>query len=97
MLLVEITNSTEMVASKTHKLFAKMTPEKIDKNIVEAQVIKQMSQDLETWGLEGSITIVKGLEVHKDGVLTRRGLLVKQTKAFGKNIDQSEDNYSKPR
>lgn len=46
MLLVEITNSSEMVASKTHKLFAKMTPEKIDKNIVEAQVIKQMSDDL---------------------------------------------------
>ena len=58
MLLVEITNSSEMVASKTHKLFAKMTPEKIDKNIVEAQVIKQMSDDLAAWGLEGSISIV---------------------------------------
>ena len=90
MLLVEITNSTEMVASKTHMLFARMTPEKIDKNIVEAQVIKQMSEDLTAWGLEGSITIVKGMEVQDDGILTRKGFLVKQTKAFGKNLKEKE-------
>ena len=39
MILVKITNSTEVVASKTHKLFAKVTPEKIDENLVEAEVL----------------------------------------------------------
>ena len=97
MLLVEITNSSEMVASKTHKLFAKMTPEKIDKNIVEAQVIKQMSDDLAAWGLEGSISIVKGLEVQDYTVVTRKGFLVKQTKSFGKNVNNDPAEYSKPR
>ena len=97
MLLVDITNSTEMVASKTHKLFAKMTPEKIDKNIVEAQVIKQMSEDLAAWGLEGSISIVKGIDVQNDTVVTRKGFLVKQTKAFGKGIRNEAPEYSKPR
>ena len=96
MLLVEITNSKEMVASK-NKLVAKIATEKIDKNIVEAQVIKQMSEDLATWGLEGTITIVQGLEVQGDGVLTRKGLTVKQTKAFGKQVKDKGSDYSKPR
>ena len=97
MLLVEITNSKEMIASKTHKLFATMATEKIDKSIVEAQVIKQMSHDLATWGLEGSITIVHGLEVKDNAVLTRKGFTVKQTKKFGKDLRESHPDFSKPR
>ena len=42
MIFVKITNSTEVVASKTHKLFAKVTPDKIDENLVESEVLKQM-------------------------------------------------------
>ncbi len=96
MLLVEITNSKEMVASK-NKLVARIASEKIDKNIVEAEVIKQMSQDLAAWGLEGNITIVQGLEVQGDGVLTRKGLTVKQRKAFGKNVKEASSEFTKPR
>ena len=63
MILVKITNSTEVVASKTHKLFAKITPEKIDENLVEAEVIKQMGSDLASFGLKGEISIVKGIDI----------------------------------
>ncbi|WP_320667034.1 hypothetical protein [Prochlorococcus sp. MIT 1307] len=97
MLLVEITNSTEMVASKTHKLFGKTPFETIDKSIVEAQVIKQMSEDLATWGLEGSISIVKGIEVQEDTIVMRKGFAVKQRKEFGKGVKKTETEYSKPR
>ena len=97
MILVKITNSTEVVASKTHKLFGKTPFETIDKSIVEAQVIKQMSDDLAAWGLEGSISIVKGLDVQDYTVVTRKGFLVKQTKSFGKNVNNDPAEYSKPR
>ena len=82
MILVKITNASEVVASKTHKLFAKMTPEKIDENIVEAEVIKQMSSDLASFGLKGEISIVKGIEVKKDTLITQKGFLVKKSKSF---------------
>ena len=82
MILVKITNATEVVASKTHKLFAKMTPEKIDVNLVEAEVIKQMGNDLASFGLKGEISIVKGLDVGKDTLVTRKGFLVKKTQVF---------------
>ncbi len=89
MLLVKITNSTEVVASKAGKIFAKMTPEKTDINIVEAAVIKQMGEDLAAEGLIGQISIVKGLDIQDDTVITRKGFLVKETRAFGKGVTQS--------
>ena len=82
MILVKISNSTEIVASKTHKLFAKMTPEKIDENLVEAEVIKQMSTDLASFGLQGEISIVKGIEIEKDTLVTKKGFVVKKNQRF---------------
>ena len=82
MILVKITNSTEVVASKTHKLFAKVTPEKIDENWVEAEVIKQMGSDLAAFGLKGEISIVKGIEVEEETLVTKKGFVVKKTQKF---------------
>ena len=71
MILIKITNSTEVVASKTHKLFAKVTPEKIDENWVEAEVIKQMSNDLASFGLQGEhfiyVFFPKGINPNQSG------------------------------
>jgi len=99
MLLVKITNSTEVVASKAGKIFAKMTPEKTDINIVEAAVIKQMGEDLAAEGLIGQISIVKGMDIEEDTVITRKGFLVKETRSFGKGPKQSRSNTEvfKPR
>ncbi len=82
MILVKITNSTEVVASKTHKLFAKVTPEKIDENLVEAEVIKQMSADLASFGLKGEVSIVKGIDIENERLITKKGFLVKKSQKF---------------
>ena len=82
MILVKITNSTEIVASKTHKLFAKVTSDKIDENLVEAEVIKQMGSDLASFGLRGEISIVKGVDVKEAALVTKKGFLVKKTQQF---------------
>ena len=99
MLLVKITNSTEVVASKAGKIFAKMTPEKTDINIVESAVIKQMGKDLAAEGLTGKISIVKGLEVEDDTVVTKKGFLVKETRSFGNDTNNYRRNKEvfKPR
>ena len=83
MILVKTTNSTEVVASKPHKLFAKVTPEKIDENWVEAEVIKQMGSDLASFGLKGEISIVRGIEVEEETLITKKGFVVKKRQQFG--------------
>ena len=82
MILVKITNSTEVVASKTHKLFGKVTPGKIDENWVEAEVIKQMGSDLASFGLKGEISIVKGIDIKQEALVTKKGFVVKKTQNF---------------
>tara|TARA_Y100001968_G_scaffold100743_1_gene90654 strand:- start:383 stop:667 length:285 start_codon:yes stop_codon:yes gene_type:complete len=82
MIFVKITNSTEVVASKTHKLFAKITPENVDENLVEAEVIKQMGADLASFGLKGEISIVKGIDVKEDALVTKKGFMVKKSQLF---------------
>ncbi len=82
MILVKITNSTEVVASKTHKLFAKVTPDKIDQNLVESEVIKQMGSDLASFGLKGQISIVQGIDVNDDALITHKGFVVKRSQSF---------------
>ena len=82
MILVKITNATEVVASKTHKLFAKITSEKIDENLVEAEVIKQMGADLASFGLKGEISIVKGIDIKEASLITQKGFVVKKSQDF---------------
>ncbi len=82
MILVKITNSTEVVASKTHKLFAKVTPEKIDENLVESEVIKQMGSDLASFGLKGEISIVKWIDVERETLVTKKGFVIKKSQKF---------------
>ena len=59
MILLKITNASDVVASKAGKLFEKMTPEMIDQKLVETQVIQQMIDQLQLEGLKGKYLALK--------------------------------------
>jgi len=82
MILLKITNASDVVASKAGKLFEKMTPDMIDQKLVESQVIQQMIEQLELEGLKGQISSVKGLDIKEDTLLTTNNFKVRSTKAF---------------
>ena len=82
MILLEITNASDVVASKAGKLFEKMTPEMIDQKLVESQVIQQMIEQLQLEGLKGEVSSVKGLDFTEDTLVTKSSFKVRSTKAF---------------
>ena len=82
MILLKITNASDVVASKAGKLFEKMTPEMIDQKLVESQVIQQMIEQLQLEGLKGQISSVKGLDVSEDYLITKSSFKVRSTKTF---------------
>ena len=82
MILIEITNASDVVASKAGKLFEKITPEMIDQKLVESQVIQQMIEQLQLEGLKGQISSVKGLDVSENTLVTRSSFKVRTTKTF---------------
>ena len=82
MILLKITNASDVVASKAGKLFEKMTPEMIDQKLVESQVMQQMIDQLQLEGLQGQISSVKGLVVNDDTLITKSSFKVRTTKNF---------------
>jgi len=82
MILLEITNASDVVASKAGKIFEKMTPEMIDQKLVESQVMQQMIDQLQLEGLKGQISIVKGLGLREDTLVTKSSFKVGSTKVF---------------
>ncbi len=82
MILLKITNASDVVASKAGKLFEKMTPDMIDQKLVETQVMQQMIEQLQLEGLKGEICSVKGLDVSEDTLLTKSSFKVRSTKTF---------------
>ena len=82
MILLKITNASEVVKAKAGKLFEKITPDRIDQKLVEAQVIQSMIEQLTLEGLKGEISSVKGLELHGTSLLTKSSFVVKETQTF---------------
>ena len=82
MILLKITNASDVVASKAGKLFEKMTPEMIDQKLVESQVIQQMIDQLQLEWLEGQISSVKGLDICDDTLITKSSFKIRTTKTF---------------
>ena len=82
MILLKITNASDVVASKAGKLFEKITPEMIDQKLVESQVIQQMIEQLQLEGLKGQISSVKGLDISEDALVTKSSFKVRTTKTF---------------
>ena len=82
MILLRITNSSEVVKAKAGKLFEKITPDRIDERLVESQVIQTMIEQLKSEGLKGEISSVKGLEIEGSSLLTKSSFLIRETKSF---------------
>jgi len=82
MILLKITNASDVVASKAGKIFEKMTPDIIDEKLVESQVIQQMIEQLKLEGLRGQISSVKGLDLNEDTLVTKSSFKVRSSKTF---------------
>jgi len=79
---LKITNSTEVVKKKTSKWLSDITPERIDRKLVEDEVIKGIIEQLTLEGIHGEISAVSGFEVNNSSIITRNNFLVRKTKTF---------------
>ena len=82
MILLKITNASEVVREKAGKLLEKMTPDQIDQKLVETQVIQTMVEQLKIEGLKGEISIAKGLEIKDETLITTSSFKIRGTTTF---------------
>ena len=79
---LKITNPTEVVKKKTSKWFADITPERIDRKLVEDEVIKGIIEQLTLEGIEGEISAINGFEVKDSTLITKNDFIIRKTKSF---------------
>jgi hypothetical protein len=63
MIVLKISNASEVVASKVGRFLERLTPDSIDQSAVEDQVIKKMIENLAAEGLKGEIAAINGLDL----------------------------------
>ena len=79
---LKITNPTEVVKKKTSKWFADITPERIDRKLVEDEVIKGIIEQLTLEGIKGEISAISGFDVKDSTLITKNDFVVRKTRFF---------------
>ena len=59
-----------------------MTPERIDRKLVEDEVIKGIIEQLTIEGIEGEISAISGFDVKDSTLITKNDFIIRKTKSF---------------
>ncbi len=68
MIVLKISNSSDVVASKVGRFLERLTPDSLDEAKVEEEVIKKLVENLRVEGIKGSVASVKGLDLSPEGI-----------------------------
>ena len=82
MIVLKISNASEVVASKVGKFIELLTPDSIDHSTVEDQVIKKLIENLAAEGIKGEIAAINGLELEGENLSVHKGLNVRKHAEF---------------
>jgi hypothetical protein len=73
-IVLKISNASDLVASKVGRFLEKITPDGMEEAKVEEEVIKKLVENLRAEGIKGSVASVKGLELSIDGLQLKKEL-----------------------
>ena len=82
MILLNISNASELVAAKLGDFVERFTPEFVDSSTVEDLIIKIMIENLKEEGIKGEISSVKGLDVEEEQLVLKEGFKVRSQMRF---------------
>jgi hypothetical protein len=82
MIILKITNSSELVAAKLGRFLEMLTPDMLDHNVVENELIKQLVLNLQAQGVKGELASISGLDLQDGELLLHDGMKVRQHRQF---------------
>lgn len=81
MILVKITNSSSVVATRVGRFIADLTPSGFDQNKVEEEFIKQLVVQMEAQGIQGEVASVRGIDLHNKTIRIEDRVQVRKHKS----------------
>jgi len=82
MIVLKITNSSEVVAAKVGKLLESLTSDRFDRTTVEDIVIGKLAENLASEGIQGEVAAVRGLDLQGAELVLQKGLQVRSHRWF---------------
>ena len=82
MIVLKISNSSEVVSAKVGKFLEFLTPDSIDHAAVEDQVIKKLVENLAAEGIKGEIAAVRGLDLNGQELSFQDSMKVRKHESF---------------
>ncbi len=82
MIVLQITNASEVMASKMGKFLESLTPDGFDQSMVEDVVIKALIENLSEQGLRGEVAAVRGLDLREKELVLQDGCRVRAQHSF---------------
>jgi hypothetical protein len=82
MIVIKVTNASDVVASRIGRFLADLTPSGFDQGKVEEELIKQLVEQMAAQGLQGEVASVQGLDLHNKMVTVDSKVQVRRHRAF---------------
>jgi hypothetical protein len=64
MIVIKVTNASDVVARRIGRLLADLTPSGFDQDKVEEELMRQLAEQMTAEGLQGEVASVTGLDLH---------------------------------
>lgn len=82
MIVLNITNASEVMASKMGKFLESLTPDAFDQAMVEDVLIKVLIENLREQGLRGEVAAVRGADLRDKELILHDGYRVRTQHSF---------------
>jgi hypothetical protein len=82
MIVIKITNSSEVVASKIGKFLESLTPDGMDEATIEDIVVRKLVENLTQEGIRGEVAAVRGIDIADTGLVIRDPMHVRRRQSF---------------
>jgi hypothetical protein len=82
MIVIKITNSSEVVAKKIGKFLESLTPDGMDESTIEDIVMGRLVENLSSEGIEGEVASIRGIDLEESGVLIKDPMHVRRRHTF---------------
>ena len=82
MIVLKISNASELMASKLGKFLESLTPDGLDQTTIEDVVLKKLVQNLQAEGLKGEVAAVRGLDLAGKELVLQDQMQVRRHQTF---------------
>ena len=82
MIVLKISNASEVMASKLGRFLESLTPDSLDQSTIEDIVVKKLVENLQAEGLKGEVASVRGIDLDGKELVVHDGLNVRRHQAF---------------